>query len=1217
MQDQSINQTKYIMKNILRARAFLCLWLFLFVSLASYAIEAENATSFSDGRVLNAIAGYTGTGYFDFGSLNAYAEWNNFNVTATGTYDITFRYGNGDTVDRPCTLLVNNVAQGTINFSSNGDWSVWQTVTVTVPLTAGNNVIRLTVSTSSGGPNLDNFTAVAAGNDTVAPSVPTGLGATAVSTTSFTFSWSAATDNVGVTGYEVFQNGTSLGTATGTTFSVNGLNCGTAYSMTVRARDAAGNWSAQSTVLSVTTTDCSSSYMIQAEDGTVGGGSQVGTSVAGYTGTGYVDFGGNGSTTTWQSISVATAGTYTLTFYYGNGDTVDRQCGLTVNGGTSQNIRFAPSGAWTTWIGTTAVVTLNASGNNTLLLTANTSNGGPNLDRIEITPGGTIDTTPPTAPTGLASSSIAQTSFTLSWNASTDNVGVSSYEVFAGSTSKGTTTGTSLSVTGLTCNSTYAMTVKARDAAGNVSNASSALHVTTSTCGTTSLGNLMGINIGWINDWAGNRLFADAMKSAREWFQADHWGESGYRATLDANGWPTQDAVCVVWHGIARMNGTYKLIFTGQAASVTFGFGGASIQNKVYNASTNTTTADVIVTHTGGNGLTIQFNGTVSGVKDVKLLRPKTEGGSTSHTTASITTDQFKNVAGKFSVFRFMDYFQINSNNLATWSQRVRPTMFNRSHTILFPDLNDSGGSIEDAILICNEMNKDMWINIPVYATNDYMTKFAQAIRYGTNGTTPYTSPQANPVYPPLNSNLKVYVEYSNELWNTAGAFQQSLWNRQEAIAEVAAGNSPLNYDAVDNEYYWAWRRIGQKTVEMSNLFRQVFGDAAMMTRVRPVLMSQLGNTQVLVQGLALIDEFYSHTSTWAPTPHPLNYYIYGMGASGYYSPSNNDTGMTINNIWNYNFFTPTGWSPIQITNVSYAAGFGTKRICYEGGPGLDRCNCAADAVKAQAVTDSRMRTKVIDMHNTWSQLGGDLFVYYTIDGDYQWGFTEDVYDASTPKLLAIDALNTTSRAAVTYGPVAPADIDGNAFSVSFPTWETPGTGGKAYLAGRWKVYPFRVSTSGNYTVYVDYSAGNGTLELSVDGVPVRTVALSGAGSTALSTVNLNKDVLHAVRIRDNSGSFTVGKIHIAASSASTARMDTPFVEEEDAQATILFPNPSSDVVTVPGISTPTTVSFSSMRTGLPVKTVVTENGTIGVADLPPGMYLVTVGTRRMKFVKE
>jgi hypothetical protein len=95
------------------------------------------------------------------------------------------------------------------------------------------------------------------GGDTQAPTIPSGLASSGIAETGFTLTWTASTDNVGVTGYEVFRNGTSVGTPTSTSFSVSGLTCNTAYSMTVRARDAAGNWSAQSTALNVTTSACS------------------------------------------------------------------------------------------------------------------------------------------------------------------------------------------------------------------------------------------------------------------------------------------------------------------------------------------------------------------------------------------------------------------------------------------------------------------------------------------------------------------------------------------------------------------------------------------------------------------------------------------------------------------------------------------------------------------------------------------------------------------------------------------------------------------------------------------------------------------------------------------------------------------------------------------------------------------------------------------------
>jgi len=82
--------------------------------------------------------------------------------------------------------------------------------------------------------------------DTQAPSIPTNVTATAQSETSIQVTWTASTDNVGVTGYKVFRNGAQVGTSATTSYPDSGLSPWTVYSYTVSAYDAAGNNSAQS-----------------------------------------------------------------------------------------------------------------------------------------------------------------------------------------------------------------------------------------------------------------------------------------------------------------------------------------------------------------------------------------------------------------------------------------------------------------------------------------------------------------------------------------------------------------------------------------------------------------------------------------------------------------------------------------------------------------------------------------------------------------------------------------------------------------------------------------------------------------------------------------------------------------------------------------------------------------------------------------------------------
>ncbi len=202
----------------------------------------------------------------------------------------------------------------------------------------GNNHIFFDVNNA-------NITVTASTTDTTAPTAPT-LSASGTTTSATNLSWTGATDNVAVTGYDVYQGSALLGSTSSTSYIVNGLSASTTYTFSVKAKDAAGNVSASSNSVSVTTL-------------------------------------------------------------------------------------------------------------------ANTS-----------------DTTAPTAPTLSASGTTANAT-NLSWSGATDNVGVTGYDVYQGSALLGSTSSTSYAVTGLSASTTYTFSVKAKDAAGNVSASSNSVNVTT------------------------------------------------------------------------------------------------------------------------------------------------------------------------------------------------------------------------------------------------------------------------------------------------------------------------------------------------------------------------------------------------------------------------------------------------------------------------------------------------------------------------------------------------------------------------------------------------------------------------------------------------------------------------------------------------------------------------------------------------------------------
>ncbi len=115
----------------------------------------------------------------------------------------------------------------------------------------------ISISTSSSvnpySNNVDGADLTPPSEDTEPPTIPANLSATATSETSINLSWSASSDNIGVSEYRIYRGGSYLDSTTSTSYDDTGLSAGTSYTYTVSALDAAGNESAQSQLAGTTT----------------------------------------------------------------------------------------------------------------------------------------------------------------------------------------------------------------------------------------------------------------------------------------------------------------------------------------------------------------------------------------------------------------------------------------------------------------------------------------------------------------------------------------------------------------------------------------------------------------------------------------------------------------------------------------------------------------------------------------------------------------------------------------------------------------------------------------------------------------------------------------------------------------------------------------------------------------------------------------------------
>lgn len=341
----------------------------------------------------------------------------------------------------------------------------------------------------------------------------------------------------------------------------------------------------------------------------------------------------------------------------------------------------------------------------------------------------------------------------------------------------------------------------------------------------------LGTNLDSCKDYAANMAFADCFRMARAWGTAatpyDGKGTSG------PDGLPIGDFGAVIFTEVQPTDGTYKLSFTGKADVSTPG-SNAKIQNLVYDAAKNLTTADVVV---GLNSqLFMSFKNTNGNLKNLSLLRPGCLPGQ-------LFNPAFLKTVRPFKMIRFMDWLQTNGSPIKTWADRKLPTELLQS--------GSRGVCLEYCIALCNEIGTDAWICIPHMADDDYVVKASQLIK--TN----------------LRPELKIYVEYSNEVWNTI--FAQTSWNYTQAQADVAAGQKDLSLEGVDtNIYYWGRRRVAKRIAEIGKVFKNNLG----AERVRPILANQIADPSVGRAQLQYLAKYYA----------PVSDVIYGTAGAPYFA---------------------------------------------------------------------------------------------------------------------------------------------------------------------------------------------------------------------------------------------------------------------------------------------------------------------------------------------
>jgi len=511
----------------------------------------------------------------------------------------------------------------------------------------------------------------------------------------------------------------------------------------------------------------------------------------------------------------------------------------------------------------------------------------------------------------------------------------------------------------------------------------------------------IGVELEPPTDGSRSRAFVDLAKSFRPFQTLD--GKQD--APTDAAGYPTTDGKAVffdirpvpAWNPPIddpaafqpNWSGTYHLSFTGQAVVTPVNSPNVAVTHQIYDPAANQTRAEIVVPE-GTGLLALAFSQTRrtptgptnSGIIGLHLIQPGYPAG-----TRQIFSTAFVQSLRPFSTLRFMDWTSTNANpgyygdpghHAAQWADRRLPTDATQ---------DDQGAkhgvAWEYAITLCNQTGKDIWINIPVAATDDYVKGLARLLRRT------------------LNPSLHIYIEHSNEVWNFG--FPQYIYNKLAAQDEVASG-STLNNDHSTDPEVWAHRRHAKRLLEISTIFKSVYGAAALNTTIRPVYASWL-----ISPGPHYADVLKWVSTTYGP---PKNYY-YALADAAYYNAQKASPTANPDEIIAAMQADSDNNRTARIAIQTLANTYGVKHFQYEVGPDVGGGSTVNVANRILANRDPKMKALLIhDYRDNWKPLGGDLYMYFShcsADSRYGcWGLSEDVANVHTPKWQAIYALTGT-----------------------------------------------------------------------------------------------------------------------------------------------------------------------------------------------------------------
>ena len=489
----------------------------------------------------------------------------------------------------------------------------------------------------------------------------------------------------------------------------------------------------------------------------------------------------------------------------------------------------------------------------------------------------------------------------------------------------------------------------------------------------------------------GNIHFADLMlQSASKWNvldqgnpEQDEWGSVLYHDSLskDANGYPLeipQNFKSQDEPQIARKfvlldangpypTGNYTLLYDGEGTIQLYG---GDIDKIVMQTS-----GKIVFTlknNFQGLGVEIRKSLKSNPIQNIRILLPGTEVNSTSFPF----NPQFLKQLEPFSCIRFLNWGGVNDSKQINWSDRNLPTYVTQS--------SSSKGAVayEYMIQLCNLTQKDMWLCVPHAADANYRTQLATLIK------------------DKLAPNLKVYVEYSNEVWNDI--FEQH-WYVQD--------NAPTNIVFHTHKYAYLAN-------ECFKSFNAVFGNNS--NRMVRVLAGQHYNPWILEEAVNKMKAIGGKFDA--------------LSVASYFAPIGLSGNLSVNEIANLTkaeIATNAKKHIISLSNLAKANN--VPVVMYEGGPHMTKDQFGgAGQPFVNALCQFHESQQMYDIYNDWLDFLRDSAkvklnnILGFQDDICYFGHIKDLWD-NTPTIKMKAVLDNMCS------PVSNYNLDETATDILFP----------------------------------------------------------------------------------------------------------------------------------------------------------------------------------------